>query len=167
MGLVMEMRTRLLGARSVTAEAEITADLGGEVFCCAVRYEGTGAGGTLTVTAPEELSGLTATADVDAGTLAYEGEILAAGRLTEDGVSPAEALVLMLRQWKSGYIDECGLEKYGDGRALMLESRMSEHVIHRAWFDSGTLLPIRGELIRGGVTVLTCDFTDASVEGNT
>ena len=162
-GLCTDMRTRLLSAQTLRMDAALTADLGDEMLCFSVRYEGSASGGTLTVTAPEAIAGLTAEADVDSGSLTCEGAVLAAGELTEDGLSPAEALPLMLRQWKTGYIDECGIEKVGGRRTFMIESRVSEAVVHRAWFDADTLLPVRGELISGGRTVLTCEFENVTV----
>ena len=162
-GLCTDMRTRLLGAQILRADADLTADVGEGTVCFSVRYEGSASSGTLTVTSPETIAGLTAEADVDGGTLTYEGAILAVGELTEDGLSPAEAVPLMLRQWKTGYIGECRIEKVGERRSFMIESRVSETVTHRAWFDADTLLPLRGELIRGGRTVLACDFENVTV----
>jgi hypothetical protein len=49
-------------------------------------------------------------------------------------------------------------------QTLMIESRVSETVVHRAWFEEETLLPVHGELLCGGVTVLTCDFENVTAE---
>ena len=47
--------------------------------------------------------GITARLEEDGFTLSYDGVEMSTGKLTEDGLSPAGALPVLIEQWTEGY----------------------------------------------------------------
>ena len=94
----------------------------------------------------------------------YDGAVLDTGAVTEDGLSPAEALPVLISQWQTGYISGCNFEKLGDSETLAVTTDITETVRQRSWFDAKSRLPVRSELTDGGKTVITCEFENVVIE---
>ena len=88
-----------------TGRFSLTADYGERVFECELdaAYDKV-TGGTLTLTAPEAVKGVTARFSDDGVTLVYDDFSLETGPLTDEGISPAEVLPTLWRQIAAGYI---------------------------------------------------------------
>ena len=91
-----ELREDMTAADGVTVRAAVTSTAGGEY--AEYELECTRSGGEygVTVLAPAEVAGVTATLDLDGGTLGYDGRALAFA--SPGGVTPITALPELLRR---------------------------------------------------------------------
>jgi len=160
----VEIRSGFLQAGTITAVANVTADYGDRVYEYKLKYTGDGESGTIELREPEMLSGLTAVISEGGAVLEYDGASLETGPITEDGLSPAAALPVMISEWKTGYMTDCTAEKYGDVSVLAVTIMVSETVELRTWFDDSTLLPLRAELSENGRTAIICTFENVTLE---
>lgn len=162
--LALDIRTSFLKAEKIDLTADVTADYGDRIYRFTFTYTGGADKGEITVTAPKELAGLKAGVSVSGGTISYDGAELDTGPLAGDGLSPAEAVPVLISQWQTGYITGCNYEKLGDTESLAVETPVTETVSQRTWFDVKTRLPVRSELSAGGKMVISVDFGDVSLE---
>jgi len=162
--LALDIRTSLIKAEKLELTTEAKADYGDRVYDFTFTYTGNADKGEIKITAPESIAGLTAEVSVSGGTLKYDGAVLDTGALTKDGLSPAEAMPVLISQWQSGYISGCNYEKLGDTQTLAVTTDVTETVKQRTWFDVKTHLPIRAELSENGKMVIACTFENVIIE---
>jgi hypothetical protein len=162
--LALDIRAGLLKASGLDMTAEVTADYGDRVYQFIFTYAGNAGEGTLTLTAPENVAGLKMRVSVSTGAISYDGAELDTGKLTGDGLSPAEAVPVLINQWQSGYISGCNLEKLGAADTVAVTTDVTETVKARTWFDVKTHLPLRSELSENGRMVIACTFSGVAVE---
>jgi len=161
----LNMKTEFNGAAKIEIVADIKADYGDRVYEFKLKYTGGGDGGEITITAPEEIAGLTAAVSLQGGvTLKYDGAELDTGAVTTDGMSPAEALPVLIDQWRTGFVTSCDFEKLGKTDTLAVASDISNTTRQRTWFDSGTLLPVTSEISDGGSAVIFCQFENVILD---
>lgn len=133
-----------------TAEltAEITCHLPAEsrVFQVSCAYGGDG-DSEITVTAPEELSGLQAKVHGNDLSLSYDDLVLPAG--TPSAVSAANCLPWLMRAAAEGYVLEESRETLGQTPCLRIAfdttGKDGAKVLCTIWFDQDTLAPVYGE----------------------
>lgn len=163
--LALLIRGEYLSMAACDAQVEVTADYGSRVFSysldVAYRREGET---VLTVTAPEEIAGVTARLWEDSSVLEYDGAQVETGPVTEEGLSPMAAVPLLLEQAGEGFIAQCGLETLESGEVLRVVCRDPEGqpgvgLEYTLWFQPETHALVRGEVSQDGYTVLTCTFT--------
>ncbi|SHH85805.1 hypothetical protein SAMN02745823_01223 [Sporobacter termitidis DSM 10068] len=162
--LALDIRANLLKATKIDMTADVTANYDDRTYQFTLTYSGNADRGTVVISAPKEVAGLKAEVSVSGGTISYDGANLDTGPLTGDGLSPAEAVPVLISQWETGYISGCNYEKLGDDQALAVSTDVTETVSQRTWFDVKTQLPIRAELSDGGRLVIACVFKNAAVE---
>lgn len=162
--LALDIRTNLLEASKLEMTANVAADYGDRVYDFTFKYSGDANNGQIELTAPEAIAGLKAKVSVSGGTLEYDGAVLDTGAVTADGLSPADALPVLISQWESGYISGCNYEKLGDTNTLAVTTDITGAVSQRTWFDVKTLLPLRSELSDSGRMVLSCEFGNVIIE---
>ena len=143
---------------SAELAAEVTCYLPDEArqFSLNCTYTADG-NSTVTVTAPEELAGLTASVSDDALTLTYGDMTLPAGRLTELG--PANCLTWLLRAAVTGYVLETGRETLEGTDCLRLgydtTTPGGEKLLCTVWFNADTYAPCYGEFTMDGELILS------------
>ena len=160
----LEIRTELLEAEKLIIGADITADYGDRVYEFTVKYTGTADLGTIAVLAPETIAGITAEVTQGGCTLVYDGARLDMGALTTGGMSPADALPVLVAQWRGGFITVTGYEKLGETDTVVLITDIEDNTQQKTWFDARTHLPVRAELSDGGRLVIACVFNDVVIE---
>lgn len=135
-------------------EAEVTFHTPQEERCFTLQCDFTPETSTVTVTAPETVSGVTATVSGEALTIAYDGAVLSAG---SGALGPVNALPCLLRAVGSGYLLEESRETLEDTdcHRLALELTVDQTpVVCTVWLDTETLLPRYAEFsCDGTVTV--------------
>ena len=139
-------------------EAEISADFGDTVCLFTLSCIHTPGNGTqMTITAPETLAGLTATASEEGAKLVFDGAEAAFGTLEGLGLSPMTAPELLAEAWEAGYIQYTGLE---DGLLHVTYLCGYDEDEYRAdtWFQNGA--PVRAELSCDGYMAVQIDVTD-------
>jgi len=165
----LELRTKYIGASEVFFKTDMIADYGDKVYDYTLEYSGDGSTGIINVISPEEIEGITVEIKKDGLRLGYRGAMIDTGALYADGLSPVEAFPAMIDAWRTGYVISCRGAQMYEKDCLEITFNLTEYegapeVSHTAWFDSATLLPVAGEIISDGRTVLTCKFTDAEVQ---
>ena len=150
-----------------TAQAEITADYGERVYSYTVQLQGTAEAGSLTVTAPELLAGAGTAWEAGKRSLQYEDLTLDTGDLSPDGLSPADAVPLVLRAAAEGDIAELAQETLDDTPCLRLDcadpaadGEKSEVCL---WLAQDGFSLVRAEVRWAGRTVVTLEFTDVQL----
>lgn len=167
--------------RTVTAadmEAEVVShtDSGDRKFVLTCRYDRAGQSVT-TVTAPEELKGLTAVLADGELALKSRDQLIPAGAATD--VCPANCLPVLLETLAEGYLTEQGTETLEEHPCLhlTLETTGSSGTAVRCavWLDEDSLIPRYAEFSQNGSVVLTArmisfactteDTTETTSEG--
>ena len=148
-----------------SATVDLTADYGDRVYEFTVDAVCRKDGETvLTITAPELIAGITARVAEGETVLEYDGAALSLGDLDGDGLTPVSAIPELFRQAASGYMAEVGWADEGRTRLQTVlrdpETPEGAGVEFLMLFDRETFAPIRAEMSRDGVTVLTAQFSD-------
>ena len=157
------VRREFSEAESVTMNVKLTADYGERVYDFVLRFAGTEKACRIELTYPEELKGLAAVMDGEGERLIYEDVAFETGGLFGDDLSPADAVPLMLKTWKTGYASERSRETI-DGKSAEALSYDLESGKLKTWFDGETLLPIKTEISENERVVLTALFGNVALE---
>ncbi|MCD8382823.1 MAG: hypothetical protein LUC30_07915 [Clostridiales bacterium] len=151
------------------AEAEITADYGDRAYAYTVTLSGDADEGTMTVTAPASIAGTGAAWSGGSASLEYEGISLETGPLSPDGLSPADAMPVILAACQSGSVVESGSPAWGeDGESLYLllqnpktadgESRVA------VWADPETYALRQADILWEENRVISVTFSSFTLE---
>ncbi len=138
-----------------TLEADVTCHYEGEertyTLLCAYTPERS----TVTVLAPDDLSGISATLEGEELTLSYDDISLDAGSYSAAAVSPVAALPKLMAAAAGGYLTEQSEETVGERPCLRLAFDLSEEeeTLYTTWFDRETLLPLQSEISVDGAVV--------------
>lgn len=159
--LALQIRSEWLDMTGCVCHVDLTADYGERVFDCGldVTWDRV-TGGTLTVTQPELVAGLTARFSGKDVTLTYDGVSLETGPLTDEGISPLEAVPGFYKALTEGYMAVCDL----DEETLQVtfrdyQSAPGEGLETTITFDAQTHVPQTGTLYWDGAAVLTAQVT--------
>ena len=109
----------------------------------------------MTVLAPANLSGISATVADGKLHLNYEDVSLDAGGYSAAAISPVAALPRLMAAAGGGYLTEQSEETLGDRTCLRLACDLpdDETTVYTTWFDQETLLPLRSEITADGEMV--------------
>ena len=163
--LALDIRGSYLAMEGCDGSLEVTADYGQRVYHYAMDLTWQREGEwVLTLTAPENIAGITARLAAGSAALEYDGMRVETGPLSADGLSPLEGVPLLLETVQSGYIAACGLESWDGTQVLRMDCRDPESQPgtgreYALWFDPDTHALLRGELSQDGFTVLQCIFS--------
>ncbi|MDR0382344.1 MAG: hypothetical protein LBH86_10190 [Oscillospiraceae bacterium] len=161
-------RTLYAGLRHCSLQAVLTADFGDAVneFTLQFDYDRDGES-AVEILAPEEVRGVRATIAEGETTLSYDGLILETGPLPGTGLTPMDALPVMLKTWGEGYVASTGREKLDDVACLLVVYKSTAagvEVEQRVWFETETYKPVRAETYAAGTRVIDCVFEKFSFE---
>ena len=141
--------------------AKVTCHLGEETRTYELTCTVTTDGASTTVTAPEELAGITATVTPDGLTVTYDGTSLSAGDLYD--VCPANCLPYLLNAVADGYLLEQNAEDLNGvpcyRMALDTTAKSGEKVLCTVWIDQETLIPRYAEFAQNDTVLLTAELT--------
>lgn len=108
-----------------------------------------------TVTAPEEISGITGNIKNSTGALTFDDTVLYFDLMTDDQLSPVSAPWIFLKTLRSGYLTAAGEEE--DLLRLTIDDSYEEDALHLdIWMDSENM-PVRGEILYDGRRILSLD----------
>ena len=150
---------------ALTGQAFLTVRVGERILVCA-DCVGAGEGETvLTITAPENVAGITARILEGETALEYDGMRVETGPLDGSGMSPVDAVPVLLDYAEGGYIAACGMETVDEREVLRVDCREPEAAAGEGracslWFDPSTHALLRGELSQDGFTVIQCEFSN-------
>ena len=149
---VGELQRQYAAVTAATMEADITCHYDEEdrayTLLCAYTPESS----TVTVLAPANLAGISATVSGGELKLTYEDISLDAGSCSAAAVSPVAALPRLMAAAASGYPAETGEEDVDGRKGLRVAFDLAdeEGTLYATWFDQETLLPLRSEISAGG-----------------
>jgi outer membrane lipoprotein-sorting protein len=150
---------------AATMEADITCHYEDEertyTLLCAYTPESS----TVTVLAPENLTGISATVSEGKLELSYEDISLDAGSYSAASISPVSALPKLMEAASSGYVTEYSEETVGEREALRLACDLEDETLYTTWFDRETLLPLQSEISVDGEVVFAVAWTRFEVTG--
>lgn len=168
--LALNIRTEYLAMMTCTASVDITADYGQRVYEYSMDISWEKDGETrLTITAPENIAGITARIQDGNSYLEYDGASLETGPLSGTGLSPVEVVPAALNYILSGYIGECDFETVGERELLWFCCRAPEAepgVGTEAvfWFEPESHSLVQAEILSDGYCVVRCEFREFTME---
>lgn len=165
--LAAELQQQYAQLSAATMEADVTCHYGDEVREYTLLCAYTPDSSTVTVLAPEDLAGISATVSGGELTLSYDDISLDAGTYSAAAVSPVAALPRLMEAAGRGFVTERSRETVGERPCLRLccDLEGREETVYITWFDQETLLPIRSEILDDGVLVFAVEWTQFTVEG--
>ena len=158
-----ELQRTLAASAEIAVTADVTANLGDERFSCTLRCISAPEQTTVELLAPETIAGVRAVVDPKEMRIEYAGLSLGVGGWAPDA-APVTALPLLLQALRSGSTLRSWTEWEGERTLFVRELYVSEDTTLTVWLDSGTLLPVHGEFVRGGETVLRCEISEFTYE---
>ena len=158
-------RDALAGAERIAFTAALRCDLDTEEFCCTVKAEQTPEELRLTVTEPEELSGITARLSEDGeGLLEYEGLSLSLGRALTEGPGPLQSLPILLTALREGYVLRAWRERDGETELLAAELWAGDDLSLTVWYDAQSLNPVHAGFGMDGKERIRCEITEFTAQ---
>ena len=147
-----ELRSAVTAAESLRFQAELTADYGGTVadYTLDVAYDGQET--AVQIVAPELIAGVKATVLRGQTTVSYDGVILGAGPLDNEGLTPVSAIPVMIDAMASSYVELL----WWDGDYITARLYVGENSVLTLWLDGKSFVPVAGEIATDGRTVVTC-----------
>lgn len=152
-----ELQQQYQGIAKAQMSAEVVCHLSSEnrSFTVECNYDRE-QGATTSITAPKEVKGISATVTGDKLTVAYDGTILPAGKLTD--ICPANCLPYLLHAISDGYIIEQGEETLEDSTcqriAFDTTAGDGSKILCTVWFD-GSNTPCYAEFAQNDKVILT------------
>ncbi|MDR0859222.1 MAG: hypothetical protein LBN97_09360 [Oscillospiraceae bacterium] len=162
---MLELRAKYIAMSEVTLSGRVSADYGDRTYDYVLSYSGDGDRGTLKVSEPAVIDGLSAVLEDGAVRFKYEGVLIDTGSLTgglaNGGISPVAAFPLFVKAWRSAYIKSSWRESYGGTPCIAGEfvlSLGSEQITLRTWFEEAGFEALHCEIYNAaGSCVLTYD----------
>lgn len=146
-------RADLLNAKGCSFTAEVTADYGELVYEMTMDCTASGAVTSITVTAPEPISGITADIANDTGTVTFDGMALDFGVLEDGQLAPLAAPGIAVESWNTAYIASAG-EEDGCYRVSYENGYEDEKIIVDTWFSLDDCIPQYVHLRTGARTLV-------------
>ncbi len=158
-----EIRNYLTDCAAVSFVAGITADYGDRVYIFELGFEESSDESVITVRSPESIAGAAVRISDEGTTLEYDGARIYTGEIMPDGVSPVDALPIMLDAWRGGLIIGSVFEQYNGTDCVAVDYMITDDAELRTWFDIATSLPLHAELYYSGYTIIAAEFYDVKV----
>jgi len=164
---IAQLQQEIAAVESATMEADIICHYDDEVreytLLCAYTPEKS----TVTVLAPENLSGISATVENGMLTLSYADLSLDAGTYSAAAISPVVALPKLMEAAAWGYPAEQSEETVGERGCIRMGCDLSNEpgTMYTTWFDKESLLPLRSEIAADGVVVYEVEWSRFEVTG--
>ena len=149
----VNLRTALLSAQGCSFTAHVRADYGERIYDFSLDADYSPEKTTLTVTAPEEIAGISAITDKSGTSLQYDGMELAMGKLANGIVSPILIPWILGQCWTGEYISCAGRdgELY---RVTYLKGYDEEELQVDTWLD-GDDIPVYAEIFHQDARCIT------------
>ena len=150
-----ELQAAYAGLAAATLEADITCHYDDETRTYTMLCDYTPGSSTVTVLAPEDLAGISATVAEGALPPSYEDVSLDAGSHSPAAISPVAALPKLMEAAAAGYVSQQSVEELEERSCLRLSCDLDgeEGDLYTTWFDQETLLPLYSEISVDGVVV--------------
>lgn len=167
--LALDIRAKYLEMTACTGHVALTADYGQRVYDYGVDFTWEREGETvLTLTAPENVAGISARIAQGETALEYDGMMVETGPLDGAGLSPVDAVPALLAYAREGFMAECALEDWDGEERLHItcrdpESSPGQGTEAQLWLEPDTGALLRGEVSADGATVIQGAFSAFSM----
>ena len=162
MDAAAEIAAFYAGLNNAEMQVTLRADFGDRVSEFVLKYTFAEEGpSTVEVLEPEEVRGVKAVIEAGQSQLVFDGLMLETGPLPGTGLTPMDALPVMLNTWRAGYVSSSGWEKLDGAECfhVVYKSTVSGVEIQQdAWFAADSFKPLKAETMSGGVRVIECVF---------
>lgn len=155
------LQQQYAAVRKATMEADIVCHYDDEVreytLLCAYTPERS----TVTVLAPENLSGISACVEDGMLTLSYDDLSLDAGTYSAAAISPVVALPNLMEAAAWGYPAQQSEETVGERLCFRMGCDLSDQpdTLYTTWFDKESMLPLKSEISTGDTVVFEVNWT--------
>lgn len=160
------VRQHFAALTGFSAQGEITADYGDKVYQFTVSVVGDLYSGTLEVTAPESVAGTAFHWQDGEGVVTFGDLTLETGTLSPDGLSPVDAMPVVLSALTGGTTVTTCTEVLEGEETLFVELIPSgfsaEQSTVLVWLEPERFALRRWEITWEGATVVTCQLTEYS-----
>ena len=162
-----ELQAQYAALSAATMEADVTCHYADEVRAYTLLCAYTPAESTVTVLAPSNLSGISATVSDGKLHLSYDDISLDAGGYSAAAISPVAVLPRLMAAAGSGYLTEQSGETVNERECLRLSCDLPDDAstVYTTWFDEETLLPLRSEVTADGELVFEVAWNRFEVTG--
>ena len=154
MGKTEKISEEFENAQKIVLTAYVRADYGDKVYDFKLTCTQTPDETVIEVKAPEEIAGVRALCTENGYEVSYDGTVMTTGAVTRNGLSAIEALPCLISCWKDGYYIAILKETYIGRKMLVVDSRITDTVYQKTWFDEETLLPVKSEIMQSGKSVI-------------
>lgn len=148
------LREGLIHAENLTAQVSVRTDTGETIGAYEMNLSYDGQETVVEITEPALIAGVTARTKWGESTITYDGVMLGAGALNEDGLTPGSAVPAMLEAMAGGYKELL----WWDGDLVAARLYVSETSRCTVWLDPETATPQYAEISSDGRCVITCSF---------
>ena len=160
---VMTLREQLLKSSTCSFLCDITADYGDSIHKFSVDCQGDSKGNiTFTVTAPQNIAGITGRIHETGGQLTFAETALQFPLLADQQLSPVSGPWIFLRTLRSGYLANAGMEA-DQLRIGARDSYEEDALLVDLWLGAGDL-PERAEVLYRNRKILTLEIRDFSMQ---
>ena len=157
MQTALDFRGSLLSAGGCRFTADVEADFGERIYDFTLECTYNGTDGTLNVTAPKSIAGISATVSDGSSELEFDGVSLDFGPLANGFASPLSLPWLLGSAWTGDYIAWAGRD--GDlAYVTWLKGYQEQELSINTWFQKN--IPVRAEVLSEGRRVLTVTIED-------
>ena len=151
-----DLRAAVTVAEHIAFQAELTADYGDIVTDYTLKADYDGSKTTVEILAPELIAGVKASAQRGETEVSYDGVLLGAGPLDQEGLTAMSALPVMVDAMASAYVELI----WREDDAIAARLYVGEQSVMTLWLDRMTRAPMGMEVASDGRTVITCTITD-------
>ena len=153
-------RDEYAAAETLSFTAEITADLGTEVFPCTLACTATAEEMRVEVIEPSIVAGVTASLRAGETTLRYDGLQLSFGAADAGAGSPMAFAPLLAEALRSGHIIRAWRETSDESVLAVAEIYVDDARQLTVWYAADTLIPRAALLSSGGVEAVRCTLLE-------
>ncbi|MGM9521532.1 MAG: hypothetical protein ACI3VB_03545 [Oscillospiraceae bacterium] len=155
---ILKIQEDFSASENISFTAELTADYGQHLYEYRISFDGLPDSGTITIIEPESIAGTQVAIEDGASSLCFDGAQIYTGEILPDGLSPVDAVPMLLEAWRTGLVTECAKESFDGEDCLNAVFRITDDVNLRTWFGFESGLPLYAEVDFDGYTVISCTF---------
>jgi len=159
-GKLKDRRESLAEAGEISFTADVTANLGSEVFDCTLNCTWTPEKLRLEVTAPESIAGIRTEFSDGKLSLGFGDVLLGVGTAEDGEITPVSAVPMLISALQSGFFRKVWRERDGETALLAADIYLSETGALTVWFAEDSLNPVHAEFSQEGSTVLKSTIRD-------
>jgi len=154
-----QFQSDLRSAGSVEMTADLTASYDEKVLEYKLFFRNEGDMATVEVLSPKLIKGVKAHISPGKDSLEYDGMVLEAAELTDDGLTPISALPTMLECMKNGYVTQVWKEEINGKNIIAVQSPISDNAYIVLRLLQEGLIPLHCEFINEDKVVISCSIS--------